>query len=115
MKDGAITSLNSGGSCLLVMPTGSGKTRTAIQTLGEYIFENNSDFNGIIWIADRDELCEQAAESFSALLPFIVEQPVPMWRYWGGREIELSGSDEGVFVEGIVVTSHQQLQKVGEK
>ena len=111
VKDGALASLSSGGSCLIVMPTGSGKTRTAIQTLGEHILENNSDFNGIIWIADRDELCGQAAESFSALLPFVVEQPVPMWRYWGGSEIALSESDEGIFVEGIVVTSHQQLQR----
>ena len=29
----------------------------------------------------------------------------------GGRGIEISENDDGIFVEGIVVTSHQQMQR----
>jgi DNA repair protein RadD len=111
VKKKALYALDQLGRCLVVMPTGAGKTRTAIQTLGEFFASNHTEFNGLIWIADRDELCEQAAESFSALLPFIVHQPIPLWRYWGGRGIEISENDDGIFVEGIVVTSHQQMQR----
>ena len=48
---------------MLSMPTGSGKTRVAVQAIVEAIREDS--FNGgIIWVADRDELCEQAVESW---------------------------------------------------
>lgn len=48
---------------LITMPTGSGKTRVAVQAIVEAIRCN--DFKGgILWVADRYELCEQAVESW---------------------------------------------------
>ena len=48
---------------MVSMPTGSGKTRVAVQAVVEAIRED--DFKGgILWVADRDELCEQAVEAW---------------------------------------------------
>ncbi|MCY3932289.1 MAG: hypothetical protein OXH70_11270 [Acidobacteria bacterium] len=42
---------------------GSGKTRVAVQAIIEAIAED--DFpGGVVWVADRDELCEQAVEAW---------------------------------------------------
>ena len=47
---------------LLSLPTGSGKTRVAVQSLIEAIRDDG--FSGtILWVADRGELCEQAVEA----------------------------------------------------
>ena len=111
VKNRIISSLEDGKRGLVVMPTGSGKTRTAIQSIGEYLSQKSGEYNGIVWLADRDELCEQAAESFTTLLPFMVDEMIPLWRYWGSREIEVSHNGSDLMIEGIVVTSHQQMSK----
>ena len=111
VKERIISSLENGKRGLVVMPTGSGKTRTAIQSIGEYLNQNSGEYNGVLWLADRDELCEQAAESFTALLPFMVDEMIPLWRYWGSREIEVSHNGSDLMIEGIVVTSHQQMSR----
>ena len=48
---------------MISMPTGSGKTRVAVQAIVESIREDAFEA-GILWIADRDELCEQAVEAW---------------------------------------------------
>jgi DNA repair protein RadD len=47
--------------CILQMPTGSGKTRTAIEVVSEVI--NNTKRN-VLWLANTQELCNQAYETF---------------------------------------------------
>lgn len=45
------------------LPTGTGKTRVMVETLlMECVLD--APRNAILWIADRDELCEQAVETF---------------------------------------------------
>ena len=49
---------------MISLPTGSGKTRVAVQALVDAM--RLDEFKGgILWIADRDELCEQAVESWA--------------------------------------------------
>ena len=48
---------------MISMPTGSGKTRVAVQAVVEAIREDGFQ-GGILWVADRDELCEQAVEAW---------------------------------------------------
>jgi DNA repair protein RadD len=76
------------------MPTGTGKTRVTVETV---LMECNLEAprNCVLWIADRDELCEQAVETFrhvwmvrgrdartarSGLVP-----PMRIVRLWGHR------------------------------
>ena len=48
---------------MITMPTGSGKTRVAVQAIVEALRYDGFK-GGILWVADRDELCEQAVESW---------------------------------------------------
>ena len=48
---------------MISMPTGSGKTRVAVQAIVEAMRDDGFE-GGVLWIADRDELCEQAVESW---------------------------------------------------
>ena len=48
---------------MVSMPTGSGKTRVAVQAIVEAIRDDGFK-GGILWVADRDELCEQAVEAW---------------------------------------------------
>ncbi len=48
---------------LLSLPTGSGKTRVAVQAIIEAIRDDGFS-STVLWVADRDELCEQAVEAW---------------------------------------------------
>ena len=45
------------GRGMISMPTGSGKTRVAVQAVVEAIRDDGFQ-GGVLWVADRDELCE---------------------------------------------------------
>ena len=48
---------------MISLPTGSGKTRVAVQAIVEAMRDDGFS-GGVLWVADRDELCEQAVESW---------------------------------------------------
>ena len=48
---------------MIGMPTGSGKTRVAVQAVVEAMRDDGFR-GGVLWVADRDELCEQAVEAW---------------------------------------------------
>lgn len=52
---------------IIQMPTGSGKTRTAMELVCDYLNEFKKD---VIWIANTEELCDQAFNSFNEVWPF---------------------------------------------
>ena len=49
---------------VIQMPTGAGKTRTAMELITHYINSSPSDDVVVIWLAHSDELCEQALVCF---------------------------------------------------
>lgn len=49
---------------MLSLPTGAGKTRVAVQALTEEIGANNLA-SPVLWIAQTEELCEQAVQSWA--------------------------------------------------
>lgn len=54
-----------GNRLMISMPTGSGKTITAIRGVLNYIMSlEDKEANNIIWLAHTEELCEQAYNSF---------------------------------------------------
>ena len=54
--------LDDEGRALLHMPTGAGKTRTAMRIVASYMLEHKSSL--VIWLAYNEELCEQALQEF---------------------------------------------------
>lgn len=54
--------------CIIQMPTGSGKTRTAMEIVCELINDSSGD---VLWLANTQELCDQAFEAFIEVWQFI--------------------------------------------
>jgi DNA repair protein RadD len=102
--------LDDGGRALIVMPTGSGKTRTAIDSIMTWLEDNCPKPHSILWIADRDELCDQAILTFERLAPNIISEDLEFWRYWRGNRAEIRDTKKGIIVPGITVTTVQQLR-----
>lgn len=61
---------NRAGRYLLVIPTGGGKTYTAVKSVCALFDEGvlNIDTDQILWLAHRNELLEQAKETFSSFI-----------------------------------------------
>ena len=89
---------------MVSLPTGSGKTRVAVQALVEATCEQ--DFRGmVLWVADRDELCEQAVESWKQVWSSIgTPETLRISRMWGGQR-----TPERLDTPHVVVASIQTL------
>ena len=87
---------------MISMPTGSGKTRVAVQAVVEAMRDDGFR-GGVLWTADRDELCEQAVEAWRQVWSSIGTQAVRLRisRMWGGLEKPLPTSDQHVIVATI--------------
>ncbi|WP_069147382.1 DEAD/DEAH box helicase [Rhodococcus erythropolis] len=81
---------------IISLPTGAGKTRVAVQTIIEAIESGDLDRDGepflgpILWLADGEELCEQAIDAWSFLWRAKGRQDTQLVlsRYWSNYEIE---------------------------
>jgi superfamily II DNA or RNA helicase len=90
---------------LLSLPTGAGKTRVAVEALVDAVREEH--FSGpILWIAQTDELCEQAVQTWSYVWRSIGPRGrLNISRLWAANEAE--PIDEGTQV---VVATIAKLQ-----
>ena len=69
---------------MLHMPTGAGKTRTAMHLISRYL---NKIQNGIvIWLVHGVELCTQASNEFRKAWSILGERPIPIIEMWGGKQ-----------------------------
>ena len=84
---------------MLSMPTGSGKTRVAVQALVEAMRDDGLR-GGVLWIADRDELCEQAVEAWSQVWRGLGAEAMQLRisRMWGGQPGPTPTSERHVVV-----------------
>lgn len=77
-----------GGGGLLQLPTGAGKTRTAVEAIVRW--RNEQVWGGqpasVLWLAHTEELCHQAAEAFERV--WRAEGQGDLWlaRFWGSLE-----------------------------
>ena len=88
---------------MVSMPTGSGKTRVAVQAVVEAIREGELKKGGVIWVADRDELCEQAVEAWRQVWASEGrrEARLRISRLWSGQPQPLPTTDMHVVVASI--------------
>ena len=76
------------GRGLLSLPTGAGKTRTATHALVEAMREGELE-GPIIWVAENDELCEQAADAWEVNWRQIgPNAQLVLCRFWGDNDVE---------------------------
>ena len=107
---------NGGKRCILRLPTGAGKTRIAVEAIVEYWKKRPSGVRWVVWIADKEELCEQAVQCFKQIWEEFGEynEQLRIHRVWGRRN--LPGPDDyGIIVAGISkLHKYEQVVPNGE-
>jgi len=104
--------ISEAGEALVDLPTGSGKTRIMIESaIRQHISEGRP--LRILWIAERQELCEQAVISWRQLWRAKggEGQLLRIHRLWGGNRIpdlQRSSTDES----WVIVASRQKLRLI---
>ena len=72
---------------LIKMPTGAGKTRTSLEIMSNFL--NNGIDAGVkrqvVWLADREELCEQAITSMKEIWSHLGKGDLHIYRVWGNN------------------------------
>ncbi|RRJ84381.1 DEAD/DEAH box helicase [Aestuariirhabdus litorea] len=94
---------------LLHMPTGSGKTRTAMSIACDFLrnsISNRSD-KTVVWLCDTDELCDQAASEFIKAWSSLGVGKTNLYRVFGSGEADLS-----VIKSGFIVCGLQKLNSI---
>jgi DNA repair protein RadD len=84
---------------LIHMPTGSGKTRTAMHLISRVL--NHRPGKVVVWLAHSEELCEQAAEEFEKSWKNLGNRDIKLGRYFDRGNIELQNFDEGIIIAGL--------------
>lgn len=87
---------------MISLPTGSGKTRVAVQAVVEAM-RHDGFAGGVLWVADRDELCEQAVEAWAQVWSSVGAQGrrLRISRMWAGQPRPMTTSDVHVVVATI--------------
>lgn len=113
------------GKCyaLMQLPTGAGKTRTALDAIAAHLkaAEEHDEEVLLIWMAHTEELCEQAIETFKMVWTEFGAFDARLGRYWGGfdalKELDeldvlVSGYQKMVRVKGDALSNQFRERKV---
>jgi DNA repair protein RadD len=86
---------------LVQMPTGSGKTRTLLQSIIEFSFMKRYFECGrhVLWLAHTEELCEQAIATFSYLWCNLSDYSISVVRCFGNHSLSVTDL-KGSFIVG---------------
>jgi superfamily II DNA or RNA helicase len=88
---------------LVSLPTGAGKTRVTVEALINGVREGDIDLERpLVWIAQSDELCEQAAETWTYVWRAIgAGVPMTLGRLWGDNELTEEPDSFQLVIAGI--------------
>lgn len=84
---------------LIHMPTGSGKTRTAMSMLADHLRATEPTL--VVWLAASEELCDQAADEFVLAWTRLGNRTLPICRWWGASELPDGLPADGMLVAGL--------------
>jgi DNA repair protein RadD len=101
-----------GRAAMLSLPTGAGKTRVTVEAICDHLAEERQRRNLVLWIAQSNELQQQAWECFRQVWQVPPQRvggtirrtsPLRIVRLWGGRDPDEIEIDDGpsVLVAGI--------------
>lgn len=88
---------------ILHMPTGAGKTRTAMHIVAEHL--RRSEPTVVCWLAQNAELLDQAADEFENAWRFLGNRETGLIRFWGHRRPDVLDIQDGVIVSGLAKMS----------
>lgn len=84
---------------LLHMPTGSGKTRTAMSIICDHLREREATIT--VWFVNTEELCEQAYEEFSQAWQHLGNREIKILKFWGNFNERIDTLKDGVIIAGL--------------
>ena len=96
---------------LLHMPTGAGKTRTAMNVLSHLIRDRLDQSSLVVWLAHSEELCEQAAEEFEKAWFSLGNRPLNVYRAYGANRPDLQSMRDGFLVAGLQLLYSRSLSE----
>jgi len=73
---------------LIHMPTGSGKTRTCMNIVCDYLRANPK--HSVIWFANTEELCQQASDEFTKAWEVLGNREMKVQNIWSGNSLDNS-------------------------
>ena len=81
---------------ILQMPTGSGKTRTAMEVITSFL--NTYPDSSVVWLAHSTELCDQAAECFLEVWPHVSTKIINFQRFYGSHRFTPNSDEQIDFI-----------------
>lgn len=117
MKNQIVEILNGSNEnrAIVTLPTGAGKTRTVVEAIVEFL-NNNSVERNILWIAQSQEVCEQAVLCFKQIWEQRGKgETLNIFRAWGENDIPTT--DEcGIIVGGVqkLVSRKNELHHISD-
>tara|TARA_Y100000590_G_scaffold464316_1_gene633447 strand:+ start:165 stop:1841 length:1677 start_codon:yes stop_codon:yes gene_type:complete len=97
VKDKIVDKLHKSGERFLVhMPTGAGKTKTAVEALIDFWRIYGKDDGFMIWITERKELCEQAYETMKETWIAKGDYPINLYKIFGENEPHINSFSSGM-------------------
>ncbi len=95
---------------IVQMPTGSGKTRTSMEFITEYL-NRSQPGTVVLWLAHSEELCEQAVQCFKEVWSHVGTKNLKIFRCWGtGAKLPYLFADSA-FIVGGFQKLHSLLKK----
>ena len=96
-----VNSNNDETKMLVRMPTGTGKTKTAMHTIiNQFVFKQKKK-GLVIWVAHTKELLDQAYDTFCNVWKHIGSEGVRTYKMWDKFDIEASDLSDGFLFIGI--------------
>ena len=88
IKDSIVKKLleDSASRMLVHMPTGSGKTKTCVEAIVDFLRTRPFNEGIVIWFAHSNELCSQAYESLVKTWQVKGDYPLPVFRIFGEHD-----------------------------
>lgn len=84
---------------LLHLPTGVGKTRTAMHVVVDILKANEPSV--VVWLASGKELLEQAVLTFQEAWKYLGNRPLRIGSMWGNRMPDLDSFEDGFLAIGL--------------
>ena len=88
---------------VLHMPTGAGKTRTAMHIVAEHLRRHEPTV--VCWLAQNAVLLDQAADEFEKAWRFLGNRATGLVRFWGHRKPNVLDIPDGLIVSGLAKMS----------
>ena len=85
--------------CLISLPTGSGKTRIAVEAYTEFLRPRFFEGKYLIWIAQSEELCEQAVATFKQIWQHMeFSESLRIYRFYHNHQLHAEEMQGGIVI-----------------